>query len=214
MKQCVICKQDKEIINFCSDKSKKDGLSGRCKLCSKEYKEANKAKLWEKRKKYNSNNSEPILQYSKQYKKDHSEELKEIRILQKGEKRIYDREYIKRRKNIDPLFKLKKNISCRINESLRVNNYTKRSRTYIILGCTFEEFKTHIESLFKYWMNWNNYGNPKDGILEYNKTWDVDHIIPISSAKTEEELIKLNHFSNLQPLCSKVNRQEKFNKIL
>ena len=55
-------------------------------------------------------------------------------------------------------------------------------------------------------MNWDNYGNPKDGIYELSKTWDIDHMIPISSAKTEEELIKLNHYTNLQPLCSYVNR--------
>ena len=62
-------------------------------------------------------------------------------------------------------------------------------------------------------MNWDNYGNPKDGILEINKTWDIDHIIPTTTAKTEEELIKLNHFTNLQPLCSYYNRITKRAKI-
>ena len=55
-------------------------------------------------------------------------------------------------------------------------------------------------------MNWENKGNPKDKILEPNKTWDIDHIIPLSTAKTEEEVLKLNHYSNLQPLCSYYNR--------
>ena len=39
--------------------------------------------------------------------------------------------------------------------------------------------------------------------------WDLDHIIPVSSAKTEEELIKLNLYENFQPLCSKINRDLK-----
>ena len=39
------------------------------------------------------------------------------------------------------------------------------------------------------------------------------HIIPLSSAKTEEELVKLNHYVNLQPLCSKVNRDIKKNNL-
>ena len=55
-------------------------------------------------------------------------------------------------------------------------------------------------------MTWENQGNPKDGIIEPNKTWDIDHIVPLSSAKTELELLKLCCFNNLQPLCSYVNR--------
>jgi len=58
-------------------------------------------------------------------------------------------------------------------------------------------------------MNWDNYGNPKDGILEPNKTWDIDHIKPVSSALTEGAIVELNHYSNLQPLCSYHNRNVK-----
>ena len=38
-------------------------------------------------------------------------------------------------------------------------------------------------------------------------------IIPISSAKTEEEIIKLNHYTNLQPLWSREN-MSKGNKLI
>jgi hypothetical protein len=61
-------------------------------------------------------------------------------------------------------------------------------------------------------MTWENYGNPKDGILELNKTWDIDHIIPLYDAITEEDIIRLNHYTNLQPLCSYTNRIIKKNK--
>ena len=61
-------------------------------------------------------------------------------------------------------------------------------------------------------MNWDNYGNVCE-ILEYNCSWDLDHIIPISSAKTEEEVYTLNHWSNFQPLCSKINRTDKKDMI-
>ena len=43
-------------------------------------------------------------------------------------------------------------------------------------------------------MNWVNYGE-----------WHIDHIIPISYAKSELEIYELNHYSNLQPLWSKDN---------
>lgn len=57
-------------------------------------------------------------------------------------------------------------------------------------------------------MTWENKGLYNG---ELNHGWDIDHIIPTSSAKTEEEVVKLNHYTNLQPLCSKINRDIKKN---
>ena len=85
-----------------------------------------------------------------------------------------------------------------------------------ILWCTLrpqqflQEFKLYLESKFEDWMTWENrvlYNG------EFNYGWDIDHIIPVSSAKTEEEILLLNHYTNLQPLCSKVNRDIKKNNI-
>jgi hypothetical protein len=62
-------------------------------------------------------------------------------------------------------------------------------------------------------MNWENYGK-YNGELNYG--WDIDHIIPISFAKTEEDVLRLNHYSNLQPLCSYINRfikRDKYDNI-
>ena len=85
----------------------------------------------------------------------------------------------------------------------------KSKKSQEILGCSFEDFKAYLESKFEFWMNWENYGLYNG---EVNYGWDIDHIIPLSSAKLEEEIVKLNHYTNLQPLCSKVNRDIK--KIL
>jgi len=85
--------------------------------------------------------------------------------------------------------------------SIRNKGYTKKSKTYEILGCTFEEFKLHIESQFTNKMSWDN-----------RSEWHLDHIIPISSAKTEEEVIKLNHYTNFQPLWA-IDNLRKGNKI-
>ena len=57
-------------------------------------------------------------------------------------------------------------------------------------------------------MSWSNYGLYNG---EKNFGWDIDHIIPLSIANTEEEVIKLNHYTNLQPLCSYINRVVKKN---
>ena len=41
----------------------------------------------------------------------------------------------------------------------------------------------------------------------------IDHIIPLSSAKTEEEVYRLCHYTNLQPLWAEENLK-KGNRIL
>jgi len=74
------------------------------------------------------------------------------------------------------------------------NGFTKKSRSYEILGCSFDYFKNHIESKFTDGMTWEN-----------RSKWHIDHIIPISSAKTEAEILKLNHYTNLQPLWAADN---------
>lgn len=180
------------------------------KLYNKEWNLKNKDRI----KLYDKLNQHKKSLYQKKYnelnKEKHKEYHKNYDIINREDKRKYHREYIKNRCNIDPLFKLKKLIRENISQSIKRNKYNKNSKTQTILGCTFEEFKIHLESKFESWMNWENQGK-YNGKLNYG--WDIDHIIPISSAQTEEEIIKLNYYTNLQPLCSKVNRDIKRDNI-
>ena len=168
---------------------------------SEEEKERLKQERLEKRKEYEKEyykkNKQKILKQSKEYFKN-NQEIKQ--------KKNNDR-YRERRKT-DPLFKLITNLKRNIRGGLKKQGFIKKSKTIDILGCSFEEFKSHLESKFESWMTWDNYGL-YNGELDYG--WDIDHIIPISSAKTEEDIIRLNHFSNHQPLCSKINRDIKRN---
>jgi len=113
------------------------------------------------------------------------------------------------RKKIDPLYNLIVSIRCSISNNFRCGGFTKSKRTENILGCTFFEFKIYIESKFELWMNWDNKGLYNG---EFNYGWDIDHIIPISTGKNVEDMYRLNHFTNLQPLCSKTNREIKKDK--
>lgn len=89
----------------------------------------------------------------------------------------------------DPLKRLKSNMRSLINITLRSGGYTKRTRTHEILGCSWEEFYAHIERQFLPGMSWEN-----------RHLWHIDHIVPMSTAKTEADVIALNHFTNLRPL--------------
>jgi hypothetical protein len=71
------------------------------------------------------------------------------------------------------------------------------------LGCDIQFFKNYIEEMFIDDMSWENYG----------KVWDIDHKIPLASATTEEEVLRLNHYTNLQPLDSYINRNVKRDKL-
>lgn len=110
----------------------------------------------------------------------------------------------------DNLYRLKNAFQKRLLKSIKRGKFTKSSSLNIenILGSSFEDFKMYIESKFESWMSWNNYGL-YNGELNYG--WDIDHIMPLSSAKSEEDFIKLNYYTNLQPLCSKINRDIKRN---
>lgn len=58
-----------------------------------------------------------------------------------------------------------------------------------MLGCSWEQLRDYIENQFVDGMTWEN-----------RNLWHIDHIVPLSSAKTIEELEKLCHYTNLQPL--------------
>ena len=201
-KLCKICIKEKPLNEMVNNKTSKDGYLFKCILCKKEefkkYYNLKKEILAIKNKKYYEDNRKVIIEQRKNYSRNNKD------VINKYKKN--------RREN--PLFRLKDNTVNMISKSIRKGQYIKSQKTEQILGCSYIEFKIHIESKFEGWMNWDNYGNPKDGVLELNKTWDIDHIIPLSSATTELELLKLNHYSNLQPLCSYTNRCIKKNIML
>ncbi len=158
----------------------------------------------EKRENYYEKNRNKILIYKKNYRKQNIDIINTVRLkkISSG----YFKEYYKNKYHNDNLYKLGKVIRVLINDSIKKKGFVKKSKTSEILGCTFNEFKTYLELKFEPWMNWNNYGNWNGVPKEIEVSWDIDHIIPISSARTEEEMVRLNHYSNLQPLCSYANR--------
>jgi hypothetical protein len=239
MKKCKKCEFEKELLEFevgrsqCKECRKKNRQERRKNNINterekrKEIYQKNKELEKEKRREYYKNNKEKEKEYQINYFKKHPEKVRETQrkwnkknpnLKKDRDRRYYEKnkselqkknnEYIKNRKKKCPLFKLVTLIRSRIYQSINNKGYKKNSKTEKILGCTFEEFKLFIELKFEDWMNWDNYGLYNG---EINHGWDLDHILPISSAKTNEEVIILNHHSNFQPLCSKINRDIKRN---
>jgi hypothetical protein len=169
----------------------------------KKYYEKNKKEILEKQYLYALKNKDRIKNYKKEYSIKNKEKIKEYRKVNSEKYRKLRNEYDKKRIKEDSLYALTICIRKNILKAFRERLFEKKNSTTSILGCSFEEFKNYLESKFEPWMNWENRGL-YNGELNYG--WDVDHITPISSAKTEEDVVRLNHYTNLQPLCSYINR--------
>lgn len=94
----------------------------------------------------------------------------------------------------DPLLVLQYRYRQMVSRAWRGNGYDRTSRSHKILGCSWEEFKNHIERQFTKGMDWGRIND-----------MHLDHVIPLSSAKTVDDLIALNHYTNLRPLWAKDN---------
>lgn len=194
---------------FYNNRTKKDGKESQCKKCVSVYNKSENRK--EQYKKYT--HSEKGIKRRKKYEltENRKEYKKNYRLTE--QQKINKLKQTKKRYNTDPLFKTSKLIRRMIAKSFKSGKYQK---TYLIestenmLGCTFEYVKNYIEEKFEPWMSWDNHGK-YNGKEKYG--WDIDHIIPLSSAKTKEDLIKLFHYTNLQPLDSYINRDIKKDKI-
>lgn len=140
------------------------------------------------------------LEYKKLMEYYKTDEWKEIK---RQNARVKEYKRWKRRWNEDELFAIKVRLRNLIRNSFRRGGYKKfNTSTEDIVGVNYNEFKIYLESKFIDGMNWDNRGE-----------WHIDHIIPLSSAKSEEELRKLCHYTNLQPLWEKDNLK-KSNNIL
>lgn len=103
----------------------------------------------------------------------------------------------------DPLKRLRWSLSTRLWLSLHTKGIKKSKKTMNLIGMGIIDLKKYLEERFDENMNWENYGS----------YWHVDHVIPLDSGKTEQEIYKLHHYTNFQPLEATENII-KSNKIL
>lgn len=163
--------------------------------------EEEKAKVREYHKSYRSKHIQSINTRRKLYRMGYHhiaqrwfEENKEKNRAYAKQWREANKDYHKKRREADPLYKMVFALRNNSSRAFKRIGQSKPTDTTALLGCSWEEAKTHIESLFTEGMSWNNYGS-----------WHIDHIVPIASATTLEEARALNHISNLQPLWAKDN---------
>lgn len=96
----------------------------------------------------------------------------------------------------------KNNPNARVQNSLRARlrkfiKGKKSLRISNLIGCSFDEFRQHLECKFKKGMTWDNYGS----------AWHIDHIIPCKhfDHTDEDQVARCWHWTNLQPLWASEN---------
>lgn len=193
VKECNICSVEKNLSDFYKSKSGKDGLESFCKVCKKEKSKINYAKNLEHR----------LLQNKLYYYANH-EKQKEVKNTWKKNNpelvRAINNAWEKNKRKEDKFWACKKALRTRFLGAL--SGRKKSNSTLKLVGKdSWEEFKLYVELHWKEGMSWYNYGSAKD-------CWVIDHIKPLASAKTLEELEKLQHYTNLQPLWSIENLQK------
>lgn len=200
-KICSKCGVEKEVCEFYKISGSSIKYRSKCKICmnnySRNYYGINKTIISEKNKKFRIENPNINKEKCKLYKQKNPGWFKKWLDKNKEHRRNYIMKY-----NSNPKIKIKNSLRGRINELM--NKKYNNPKTLDLLGCEYEYFIKYIENKFIDGMSWDNYGY-------YG--WHLDHIIPLSSAKTKEEIVNLFHYTNLQPLWANDNLK-KSNKIL
>lgn len=191
IKVCSKCKVNKDVCEFHKGKTK-DGYQYQCKECKKKYSLLNVNKENIRKNTWKLNNPDKVKSAKQKYYQNNK--FKEIKR---------NTEYGNKRKKIDNIFKLSCIVRSRIYEFIRKNNIKKTNKTFDIVGCSPKYLKEHLEQQFTEGMSWELMG----------KYIHIDHRIPLSSAKTDEEVYKLCHYTNLQPMWAKDNLK-KSNKMM
>ena len=161
----------------------------------------------DKRLKYNLENQNDIRKYQKEYRIKNKEYFAEYQ-------KEYQYSYRKKRKLIDPTFKLRLSLSTAINFALKKASTSKNGKSIgKYLTYTMQELKEHLESQFEPWMTWDNHGTYDPKIWNDNDqstwTWQIDHIIPCSKfhyfSMEDNKFLECWALSNLRPYSAKQN---------
>lgn len=170
----------------------------------KRWYQNNKERLLKKQKEYNNTNKEERSEYRREHKKE--EAVSRKRYYVKNKKLIIQKNQRRdlARRTVDPAYKLRRNCSTMIWQSLKGGKNNQSILSY--LPYTMEELKLHLESKFDQNMTWENYGS----------YWHIDHIVPqshfIFASMSDENFQKCWSLENLQPLEAAQNIR-KSNKL-
>jgi hypothetical protein len=234
-RKCKICVKKYKAKNY---QENKDHVLNRVKnyreehkeeisLQKKEFREENKEKLSIIAKQNYEENKDEINAKNREKYKNDPEYREEVLLQQKEyrkkpenkEKRNKsERKRSKERRETDPVYRLRINVSGSISRELKKNGSSKKGKScFKYLDYSLKELRKHIEKQFSEegneWMTWDNWGlyNIKTWNDEDKSTWvwNLDHIDPQSDfeyiSMDSNEFRECWKLSNLRPYSAKQN---------
>lgn len=167
----------------------------RAKEYHRQYRKNNIEHIRKRQREYYHKNKDKHRVWKKRWEETHQEELKAYRKRYGKENREKINKKAIERLHNDPIHKMKEQTRNMVRYALRSKGHRKTSRTAEIVGCDLD---TLCEHLFATWEK--NYGTKWNG-----EEYHIDHIVPLATAKTDEDIVKLCHYTNLQLLTPEDN---------
>ena len=181
-----------------------------CRVCK-----TNQTIEWE------SKNKDKVVLWRKTWNEQHNkkyyqENIEKERLRTRNKPKEAVRQYA-RKQMLKPNRKLRSSVSGGIRFHIKKGGLSHLK----FVDWTYEELRSHIESQFETWMNWNNYGRYDlktwDDKDPSTWTWQIDHIIPHSTFHYEsmdcQEFRDCWALKNLRPYSSKQNNLDKDRRI-
>lgn len=190
-KQCSCCNRYKPLSSFYTDKRYKYGVVGICKECQKikwkKHRIEHYDEIREREKKNYIRNRESALKSMREYNKANWDS-----ILKRK------KEYNRKRRREDAIYREKMSLRNKVRIVFNSKGNVKSPSLEKIVGCSCNDLYNHLTST---WVK--RYGKSLNG-----DCCQIDHIKPLCSAKTIEEVHKSFHYSNLQLLTPDDNREK------
>ena len=150
-----------------------------------------KGEYYEKQKAYRDKNKEKVFESKRRYRAKNAEKIKLAKQKYGIENRDKISKALAKRRAVNPIVRMANSMRRSIRRYLDAGQKGEMS-SFEIIGCSKDDLRKHLESKFRDGMTWQNYG----------KHWHIDHIVPLISAKSSDEIKRLCHWKNLQPLTA------------
>ena len=152
---------------------------------------SNKQEYLRQQREYRLKNADAIRERRRRYRQRNASKIKVAKQIYAANNKDKIAKALANRRANNPIARMANSMRRSIRRYLDAGQKGEMS-SFEIIGCSKDDLRKHLESKFRDGMTWQNYG----------KHWHIDHVVPLISAKSSDEVKRLCHWTNLQPLTA------------